>query len=148
MESSGNTRKRQLRHRRGRAVQMLREGIGSTISAQKPRLPLRTNHPQLAQRMWSPSASRQVAQRGRACPRRLQGVDEVERPACVDLSLDQDRGPCPDRSAPGSALANCQPFPAVDAVDARRLSLFPSQNEQLSIAEPASAVAKVAQTGA
>jgi hypothetical protein len=78
-------------------------------------------------------------------------VDEVERPARVDLSLDQDRCACPDRSAPGSALANCQPFLAVypvDAVDARRLSLFPQQNEQPSIAEPASSVGKVAQTGA
>jgi hypothetical protein len=37
-------------------------------------------------------------------------VDEVERPACVDLGVDRDRHTGSDRSAPGSALANLQSF--------------------------------------
>ena len=45
-------------------------------------------------------------------------VDEVERPACVDPGLDQDRRACPDRSTPGLALAHCQPFLAIEPVDA------------------------------
>jgi glucose dehydrogenase len=37
-------------------------------------------------------------------------MDEVERPACVGLSLDQDRCACPDRSAPDSYTITAAPL--------------------------------------
>ena len=45
-------------------------------------------------------------------------VDEVERPAGIDLGLDQDRRACSDGSSPSLALADCQPFLAVEPIDA------------------------------
>ena len=45
-------------------------------------------------------------------------VDEVERPAGVDLGLDQDRRACSDRPPPGPALADRQPFLAIEPIDA------------------------------
>ena len=63
-------------------------------------------------------------------------VHEVDRPACVDLGLDQDRRACSHGRPPGAALANCQTFlvvEPVDAIDARRLALPPQQDEQPSI---------------
>ena len=45
-------------------------------------------------------------------------MDEVERPARVDLGLDQDRRACSDRPPPSLALADGQPFLAVEPIDA------------------------------
>ena len=45
-------------------------------------------------------------------------VHEVERPARIDLGLHQDRRACSDRPAPSLALANRQPFLAVEPIDA------------------------------
>jgi hypothetical protein len=45
-------------------------------------------------------------------------MDEVERPARVDLGLDQDRRARSDRFAPSLALADGQPFFAVEPIDA------------------------------
>ena len=45
-------------------------------------------------------------------------VDEVERPARVALGLHQDRRSGSNRSAPCLAFADCQPFLAVEALDA------------------------------
>ncbi len=78
-------------------------------------------------------------------------VDEVERPACVDPGLDQDRRPRSHRPAPGSALAHRQSFlavEAIDAVDARRLALPPQQDEQPSVAETATLIGEITQSGA
>ena len=44
-------------------------------------------------------------------------MDEVERPAGVDLGLDQDRCASSDGLSPGLALANYQPFLAVEPMD-------------------------------
>ena len=45
-------------------------------------------------------------------------MDEVERPARVDLGLDQDRRARSDRFPPSLALADGQPFFAVEPIDA------------------------------
>ncbi len=45
-------------------------------------------------------------------------VDEVERPARIDLGLHQDRRACSDGSPPSLALADCQPFFPIETIDA------------------------------
>ena len=78
-------------------------------------------------------------------------MDEVERPARIDLGLDQNRRTCSDRLAATLRLRTANPFLAIepiDAIDAGWLALFPQQDEQPTIAEPAALVGKIAQTGA
>jgi len=45
-------------------------------------------------------------------------MDEVDRPARVDLGLDQDRRASSNRSAPSLALADSQPFFGIEPIDA------------------------------
>ena len=45
-------------------------------------------------------------------------VDEVERPARIDLGFDEDRYACSNGSAPSLALADCKPFLPIETVDA------------------------------
>jgi hypothetical protein len=44
-------------------------------------------------------------------------MNEIEGPAGVDLGLDQDRRASSDGLSPGLALADCQPFLAVEPID-------------------------------
>jgi hypothetical protein len=62
-------------------------------------------------------------------------MDEVERPARIDLGLNQDRCACSNGFAPGPAFAHRQALLAiepVDAVDARRLALADSSESSVN----------------
>src|SRR4029078_1716917 len=45
-------------------------------------------------------------------------MDEIELPTCIALCLDKDPRACADGPAPGLALADCQPFFAVEPINA------------------------------
>ena len=78
-------------------------------------------------------------------------VDEVERPAGIWLGLDENGCAGAYRLAATSAFAHGQSLLAiepVDAVDAGWLALVPQQDEEPTIAEPATLVGEIAQTGA
>jgi hypothetical protein len=77
-------------------------------------------------------------------------VDEIERPAGIRLRLNQDRSTSSHRLAPTSAFAHGQALLAiqpVDAIDAGWLGFVPQQDVEAAIAEPASLVGKLTQTG-
>jgi hypothetical protein len=71
-------------------------------------------------------------------------VDEVERPARIDLGFDQNRRPCSHGSTTRLTLADSQSFLSIEpvnAIDAWPLALFPQQDEQPPITEPAALIA-------
>src|SRR5581483_6083615 len=75
-------------------------------------------------------------------------VDEVQRPACIGFSLQQDRRPRSYSFAAGSSLADGEPFLAikpVDPVDPRRFALAAQQDEQPTVAETPPLIGKIAQ---
>ena len=75
-------------------------------------------------------------------------MDEIQRPARIGPSLDQDRGSRPDSLAPGLSLVHRQPLLAakpIYPVDAGWLTLAAQQDEQVSITEPLTLVGQIPQ---
>ena len=83
-----------------------------------------------------------------AAPVRELVVEEVRGPARIRLHLDQDRRTRSNGLAAGAALAHREPFFTIepmDAIDARRLTLAPEQDEQPAISKAAPLVGEIAQ---
>ena len=75
-------------------------------------------------------------------------MNEIQRPAGIDLGFDQDRRPDADGAPPSTALAHGQALlaiEAVDPIDAGCLAFLAQQDEQAPIAEAATFIGQVPQ---